>query len=293
MKLGRFLGIEVRFNLLFIALLGLYFAAGVLERGLIIFAVVLLHELAHTLAARLLGIRVIDIEILPFGGVARVGGEMSIDPPKEIMASLAGPLANLVLVGLTMGLKNYGLWSQELGPFFLQINLMLAAFNLLPALPLDGGRILRSVLAVQMGVSRATLVAARLGQVVAVLVAGLGIIGVLNMMCGLDIVIIAMFVFYSATQELRLAPYLFVRHLAQKKEELTQAGVLPAEQLVAREDVTLREIVRLFVPQKFHLVMLLDKQMQYLGLISEAQVVDALFTHGMHYPLGELIKKKS
>ncbi len=290
MRVGRLWGIDLHFNLLFLFLLGLYFVAGVLEKGLMIFALVLFHELAHTLAARLIGVRVIDVEVLPFGGVARMGGEMSVEPGKEIAVALAGPASNLLLIGLAMGLRNYGIWSEELSPFFLQINLMLAFFNLLPALPLDGGRIFRALLSVHVGLSEATLIAARMGQVVAVAVACLGVVGVLYGFVGLDVVIIALFVLYSATKEKNLAPYLFIRHLAQKKEELTKAGVLPAEQLVAREDVPLKEVVCLFVPQKFHLILLVDKQMKTLGQISEAQVVDALFTHGMDYPLGAINK---
>ncbi|MCL5289640.1 MAG: M50 family metallopeptidase [Bacillota bacterium] len=292
MRVGRLWGIDLHFNLLFLFLLGLYFVAGVLEKGLIIFALVLFHELSHTLAARLLGVRVIDVEVLPFGGVARMGGEMSIEPSKEIAVALAGPASNLFLVALAMGLRHYGIWSEELSPFFLQINLMLAFFNLLPALPLDGGRILRALLSVHVGLSQATIIAARIGQVVAVAVACLGIIGVLNRFVGLDVVIIALFVLYSATKEKNLAPYLFIRHLAQKKEELFKAGVLPVEQLAALEDITLKEVVRLFVPQKFHLILLLDKQLESLGQINEVQVVDALFNHGMDYPLGAILKTK-
>ncbi len=292
MRVGRFCNIEVHFNLLFILLLGLYFVAGVLEKGLIIFGLVLFHELAHMLVATTMGVRVSEIELLPFGGVARVGTEMSVEPGKEITVALAGPAANLLLIGIALGLKNYGLWSQQLGPFFVQTNLLLAFFNLLPALPLDGGRVLRSLLAVHIGVSRATLVAARMGQVIALLIACLGVIGVINRFIGLDVVIVAIFVFYSASKERGLAPYLFVQHLAQKKEELSRNGVLPAEQMVAREDVLIKEIVRLFVPQKFHLVMLLDKEMNHLGQLSESQVVDALFLYGMNHPLGDLIKSQ-
>ncbi|ABO51049.1 peptidase M50 [Desulforamulus reducens MI-1] len=292
MKVGHLWGIEIHFNLLFLVLLGLYFVAGVLEKGLIIFGLVLFHELAHTLVAKFMGVRVIDIEILPFGGVARMGGEMSVEPGKEVAVAMAGPASNVLLIGLAMGLKNLGIWSNELGPFFLQINVMLALFNLLPALPLDGGRILRSLLATHVGVSQATLTAARIGQVVAVAVICLGIMGFLQRIVGLDVIIIAFFVLYAATKEKNMAPYLFVRHLAQKKEELIQAGILPVEQLVVREDVPLKEIVRLFVPQKFHLILLLNNQMNYLGQISEVQVVDALFDQGMETPIGLLIKPR-
>lgn len=292
MRVGQLFGIDFRINLFFVALVGLFFVAGVLERGLIIFGLVMFHELAHTIAARLYGIRVIDVEILPFGGVARVGGEMSIAPSKEIAIALAGPMSNLLLIGIALGLKNYGIWSEELGPFFIQTNLLLAIFNLLPGLPLDGGRIVRSLLSLHVGISQATYIAARMGQFIAIMVIGFGIVGVLYGMNGLDVVIIALFVLYSATREKSLAPYLFIRHLAQKKDELSQGGVLPAELLVARADITIKELVKLFVPQKYHLVTILDAQMNYVGQINEFQLVDALFTYGLEYRLEDLIKTK-
>ncbi|AQS59954.1 M50 family metallopeptidase [Desulforamulus ferrireducens] len=290
MKAGRFWGIDIHINLLFLGLMGLYFVAGVLAKGLLIFGLVLFHELAHTLAAKYYGVRVIDVEILPFGGVARLGSEMIAEPGKEIAIALAGPLSNLLLIAVAMGLRNHGIWSEEYGPFFLQINLMLAFFNLLPALPLDGGRILRSLLSPQVGVSRATVTAAVIGQVVAIVVAGLGVIGVINRMVGLDVVIIALFVLYAATKEKNMAPFLFIQQLTRKKQELSGAGVLPAEQLVAMEDVPLKEVVNLFVPQRFHSIMVLNRELQYLGQLSEAQVLDALFAYGMDYPLGKVLK---
>ncbi|GAB6180002.1 M50 family metallopeptidase [Desulfotomaculum defluvii] len=293
MRVGCLQGIEVRLNPLFLVLLGLFFVAGILEKGLIIFGLVLFHELAHTLVAKMLGVSVINIEILPFGGVARMGGEMSVQPGKEIAVALAGPVSNIILIGLTMGLKNYGIWSEEFGPYFLQINVMLAFFNLLPALPLDGGRVLRSLLATHVGVSQATLTAARIGQVTSVGIILLGVIGFLQRLVGLDVMIIALFVLYAATKEKNLAPYLFVRHLAHKKEELIQSGMLPVEQLATMEDVPIREIVSQFLPQKFHVILLFNRQMEFQGQISEAQVVDALFNQGMDIPIGSLLKPQA
>ncbi|MEG6523127.1 M50 family metallopeptidase [Desulfotomaculum sp. 1211_IL3151] len=293
MRVGCLQGIEIRLNPLFLVLLSLYFVAGVLEKGLIIFGLVLFHELAHTLVARMLGVPVINIEILPFGGVARMGGEMSVQPSKEIAVALTGPASNILLIGLALGLKNYGIWSEELSPYFIQVNMMLALFNLLPALPLDGGRVLRSLLATHIGISQATLTAARIGQITAVAVISLGVIGFFQRIVGLDVIIIALFVLYAASKEKNLAPYLFVRHLAHKKEELIQTGILPVEKLVALEDVPLKEIVKLFVPQKFHLILLLNRQMELQGQVSEAQVVDALFQQGMDVPVGSLIKPKN
>lgn len=290
MKIGTVSGIEVHLNNAFLALLGLFFVAGVLVKGLIAFSVVLLHELAHVAAARRFGVNVSDVELLPFGGVSRIGGEVVVDPSREALVAVAGPAANLLLAGLGTALKGYGLWDEELISFFVQCNILVAAFNLLPALPLDGGRVFRAYLSKRVGFREATYKAAWLGQFWGVLVVLLGAAGLLMGVSGLDILITGSFLLYAAIREKSQAPYHFIRHLTQKKFELMAAGVLPAEPLVSFDYVRLGDIIKAFIPQRFHIVMLLDKDWQYKGVVSEAQMVDALLQDGVDISMGDLIR---
>ena len=91
MKVCTVSGVQIHLNNIFLALLGLFFVAGVLAKGLIAFSIVLLHELAHVAAARRLGVNVADVELLPFGGVCRIGGEVVLDPAREVLVASAGP----------------------------------------------------------------------------------------------------------------------------------------------------------------------------------------------------------
>ncbi len=291
MRVGRVYGVEIHLNNAFLVLLGLFFMAGVLGKGLIAFAVVFLHELAHVTAARRFGVHVSDVELLPFGGVSRMGGEIVFDPTREMYVAAAGPATNLLLLGLGIALKNYGLWDDNLGSFFLQCNLMVAAFNLLPARPLDGGRVFRAYLARRTGFREATYRAAWWGQFWGVVIVLGGTIGLAAGLSGLDIIVIGLFLFYAATREKSLAPYHFIRHLAQKKKELAAAGVLPGEPLVSFDTVRLGDVIRTFVPHRFYLVLLLDRNWQYRGVVSEAQIIDALLSEGVDIPVGSLIKE--
>ncbi|MBP7332608.1 MAG: putative zinc metalloprotease Rip3 [Firmicutes bacterium ADurb.Bin373] len=290
MKVCTVSGVQIHLNNIFLALLGLFFVAGVLAKGLIAFSIVLLHELAHVAAARRLGVNVADVELLPFGGVCRIGGEVVLDPAREVLVASAGPAANLLLAGFGTALRGYGLWDDQLTSFFIQSNLLIASFNLLPALPLDGGRVFRAYLARRVGFKEATYKAAWLGQFWGVSIVLLGAAGLLLGISGLDILIAGSFLLYAATREKGLAPFHFIRHLTQKKLELVAAGVLPAEPLVSFDDVRLQDVTRAFIPQRFHVVILLDKDWQYRGVVSEAQIVDALFNKGMDINIGELLK---
>ncbi|MFT5299619.1 MAG: Zn-dependent protease [Mariniblastus sp.] len=171
-----------------------------------LFLCVLMHEYGHALMARRYGIGTRDILITPIGGLARLD-RMSSDPVQELMITLAGPSVNLVIaVGLAIGLwfsgASVGLESRfEWGDVFgilMWMNLALFLFNLLPAFPMDGGRVLRSVLAMMMPHHRATMIAGRIGQVLAITFGGYAI-GSRQYL----LVLVSIFVFAAAQMEMR------------------------------------------------------------------------------------------
>ena len=220
LHLGRWLGIDVYLHITFLLLLafiglnhgiatrsaeaafgGVLFFAG-------LFVCVLLHEFGHALAARQYGIATRDITLLPIGGLARLE-RMPEKPRQEFVVALAGPAVNVVIaIGLFVGLKLGGWWqplasltttSGNIFERLLVANVFLVLFNLLPAFPMDGGRVLRSLLALRMNHARATGIAAAIGKGMAVLFGFAGLFG--NPM----LLLIALFVWIGATQEAAVA----------------------------------------------------------------------------------------
>lgn len=195
-RLGRFAGIDVFIHVTFLALLAYFavvfwtesrsLAAVAIGLGLVLmlFLCVLLHEYGHALTARRFGIRTRHITLLPIGGVALLES-MPQDPRQEILVALAGPAVNLVLAAaafLALRVAPAGAAVPGMGGLgFLEAliaaNLTLAIFNLLPAFPMDGGRVLRAALSFRMDRVRATRIAARLGQALAVGLALWGLMG--------------------------------------------------------------------------------------------------------------------
>ena len=190
---------------------------------LAVFGCVLLHEFGHALAAKFLRIRTRDIILTPIGGLARL--ERFPDRPlQEIVVALAGPMVNVIIAGgffVTLAASGMSLaFTGRLvgAQFFTTLmwaNLLLMTFNLIPAFPMDGGRVLRAVLATQLPRDLATTVAARLGQLISV---GFIIFGLASGVWSLSLV--GIFVFLLAGHELEQSR--FLTHRRKVLQELSR-----------------------------------------------------------------------
>jgi len=229
-KIGSVGGIDIKLHFTFVLVIIWAAAQGVSGFGglrgglfavisiLLLFACVTLHELGHSLVARGFGLHVRDITLLPIGGLAQLD-TMPDRPLHELLIALAGPAVNLVIVVLlslvvlvTRGanlllnpgylsrllLGTQSLWSLLL--YLLSANLILALFNLIPAFPMDGGRVLRAFLAMWTNYPRATRIATRLGQVMAV---GLALMA-FSPFGSVSLALVALFVFTGASYENQL-----------------------------------------------------------------------------------------
>jgi len=213
--IGRIAGTEIKVHLTFVLFLGWWAWLGYREGGpsggltaalllLALFACILLHEFGHILMARRFGVRTPDVILLPIGGVARLE-RIPDEPRQELLIALAGPavtaalaLIFYLLLRLTGGDAEVDQLN-PLAPFLNQLlvtNVWLLLFNMIPAFPMDGGRVLRALLASRMGLVRGTRVAASLGQALAVIG---GLYGITSQHPFL--VLIAFFVFLGASAE--------------------------------------------------------------------------------------------
>jgi Zn-dependent protease len=218
LKVASIFGIEVRIHvtfLLYLAWIWLNYyqvagLSGAIQGVLLIlalFACVLLHEFGHAFAARAFGIRTPDITLWPFGGVARLN-RIPDKPWQELIVAIAGPLVNVVIAAVlflihgTAGIQQAEHLESprvDLLAKLAWVNVILVLFNLIPAFPMDGGRVLRALLAMVMPYAQATQIAARLGQGLAILFAVFGF--VYNPV----LIFIAFVIFVGAQQELAMA----------------------------------------------------------------------------------------
>lgn len=264
-KLLRFKGIDVKVHLTFVLILiwAAYRWSGTTGQGwqgalfgivatLLLFSSVLLHEFGHSLQALKFGIPVRDITLLPIGGVAQIE-EMPEKPGQELRIALAGPLVNfaiaafLIVISLLLQAQavvalpdlvaslGSASWSGMLA-YLTTANLLLGLFNLIPAYPMDGGRVLRALLAMKLDYSRATSIAVRIGQGLAFLA------GLYGFMTGsYTLILIAIFVWMGAGQEGKQVEVKSVLRQMTVGQAMTRqpATLYPGDTLATAAELTL------------------------------------------------------
>jgi Zn-dependent protease/predicted transcriptional regulator len=283
-RLGRVRGIDIYVHgtlLILLAWIGLSHALnghgmaataeGVLFTATI-FGIVVLHELGHALTAARYGIRTRDITLYPIGGVATLE-RIPENPRQEFAVALAGPAVNialaaalaavLVVAKMPSGVENVQLIGGSFLAKLMWVNVSLALFNLLPAFPMDGGRVLRALLAFRMGRDRATEIAARVGQAMAL---GFGLLGLFgNPM----LLFIALFVWAGAQGEASLVRFRALMHDVSVRQAMTR------ESEVLDPSTPLSDVIDAIVTRGHHAFPVV-RHGRVIGVVTKNSVLEAL-----------------
>jgi len=315
-KLTRIAGIDIYIHATFLLLIYLVgiscwnqhgtVAAVISGVGFILalFCCVVLHEFGHSLTARRYGIRTRSITLLPIGGVAALE-KMPDDPRQEINVAIAGPTVNFViaiLLYLYLDFRNIPITGEELSLTggslayrLMMVNVFIGAFNLLPAFPMDGGRVLRAALALHMDHAKATQKAASVGQLLAV---GMGFLGIIY---NPFLLFIAIFIWFgaaienSAEQLKSILDHASVRHVMLREFHTLS----PEDNLARAVELTLAGSQKDF-PVGYRNK--LDKVLHHSDLIKGLQVkgeyarisdlpLQKILNADINEPLGELLER--
>ncbi len=297
-KIGMIAGTAIRIHLTFLLLLAwiwfMHYRIGGTAAAwegvlfiMLIFVCVVLHEFGHIAAARYFGIRTPDITLLPIGGVARLE-RMPEKPGQELVVAIAGPLVNVVIAAVLFLSISSSVDAEHLAnlqdprlSFVARLaatNVFLVAFNLIPAFPMDGGRVLRALLALWLGFSRATQISASIGQGLAF---ALGFIGLLY---NPILVFVAIFVYLAAAAE---------AHQVQVRE--VASGVMVSEAMITQfapltADSRLDDAVQLLLRTTQHEFPVVDGQGRLLGVLTRDGMIQGLREHGPDAPVAQAMR---
>jgi Zn-dependent protease/CBS domain-containing protein len=297
--IARIAGIDVKIHgtfILFLAFIAfMHYAVGGLPEAVkgvifvsLVFLCVLLHEFGHALAARRYGIKTPDITLLPIGGVARLE-RMPEKPAQEVVVALAGPAVNVVIaavlflfVGVTVVSPNLDALQHAgiaLPTKLFIVNIWLVIFNMVPAFPMDGGRVLRALLAMKMNYARATHIAASIGQAAAFGFAFYGLIQNQPML-----ILIGIFVYFGAANEAAFAQMKQVSSgMRVSAAMVTQFQTLPLNS-------TLNEAVEALLRTSQHEFPVVDDMGKVRGLLTRDDLIVGLRRSGAQTPVAEVMR---
>ncbi|WP_194774447.1 site-2 protease family protein [Pararhodonellum marinum] len=243
---------------------------------LALFFCVILHEFGHALAAQRYGIGTKDITLLPIGGLARLE-KMPEDPKQELWVALAGPLVNVVIfifLSIALSITGFNLENLEelkingntIILFLASANLILALFNMLPAFPMDGGRVLRAFLAIKLPRHKATQIAGSIGQMLAIVFVFYGLFN------NPILVLIGIFIFLGAGAE--------VSHTQQEsflKGYKVKDAMMMKFQLLSYDAPLSKAVEKLLNSQATHFVVVKDDVA--VGTLSRNEIIKGLKDH--------------
>ena len=291
---GTQVRIHITFSLLLVWIWLMHYQIGGTEAAwtgvlfiLAVFLCVLLHEFGHIFAARYFGIRTPDVTLLPIGGVARLE-RMPDKPGQELVIAVAGPLVNVVIAAVliaylsgSVGIENLEQIEDPRAGFLARlaaVNIFLVAFNMIPAFPMDGGRVLRGLLAFFMPWARATQIAASIGQGLAF------VFGFIGLFYNPMLIFIAIFVYLAATAEAHDA------QLRDASSSLLVGDVMVTQFARLPETATVADAVELLLATTQHEFPVVDFSGQLKGLLMQNEIILALRNEGRDARVSEVMR---
>lgn len=280
---------KIKFHPLFLILLFISGLTGKISEFVFAFLSVLIHELAHILTAEGFGYHTISVELFPFGGVARMDYSLFNDPVAEAITAIAGPVQSLILALLTKAFSPF-LHLPEITQEVFNINLGLALFNILPLYPLDGGRILRSILVGLGGYKTATKIVVRLTKIVTA-ISGLPLLFLyLRGRVPPYFPGMLVFLFISAREDNFLYAYLVQKD--KKIALLKDKGLLSSKVWIAEPEKKIGEILPFLTGKDYHIFFLRDKNGNITGELTEEEIIFILKENPLSTNLYQIWIKK-
>lgn len=252
---------------------------------LIIFISVLLHELGHGITAKLLGVNVMEIQLFPFGGIAIMENITKYGGYKELIIALSGPMISLILALAFITCRNIFTSSELLYRY----NVALFLFNLFPALPLDGGRIVRNIMLSRRSYKSATKLMTRGGKLLAIILVSFNIYLIVKGQETVAYIAGAIFIFAGALKEEKNSSYIYLLNRNNKKEKMIGNKGFSVRVLNVSQETYLKNIVDQFSPGNVCKIRIYDERDIMIKELNEADIMNGFLMSGYYAKIKDII----
>ena len=278
----RFLDIEIYWSVVVLWLVAFRFAF--LHRLLVAYGLTAMHECAHIAVTRRLGIKIEKVEILPFGITARLCDEGIKRTSDEIIIAVVGPLSNFLIAFMAYGLAD-GWWQT----YIVCTSLVIGVFNLIPALPLDGGRILKAILVSRYGCIRGYGVTMKVTAFcgVAIVVVGVWVLYITGF--NFSFLIIGAFLVANITEEIKASKIIVMKDILYSRRKLKETRHQRCGVMVVTDEQKAFEVLSAITYDKYYLINITDINGKILNTITETSFVEGLAVLGMNTSMRKFV----
>ncbi|NLM04646.1 MAG: hypothetical protein GX214_06470 [Clostridiales bacterium] len=279
MKLSKLFNTNIKISPMFIPIFIISFHYNRFYELLIILTIIFIHEISHSIVSIYYNMKIVEIEFFPFGAIAKTESFFELNPTKEIIISIAGPISNIIMLFMSILIKKIMSINSDLMIFFIQANLGIGLFNMLPILPLDGGRILRAYLNIKTDIKKSTHITVRISKIIILLMFFYSIFMNIKYNNRFFLSGVTIFLYFKVRQEKYMMDYTLIYQIIIKKKKLIRKGIMDVKCLTALENIPLNNVFKRFSSSKYHLITVIDNKGRILGNISESEILDAMIEY--------------
>lgn len=255
------------------------------------FAAIIIHEVSHILVSMAQGRKLYSVRVY-FIGLNAVFYENYNKDTNYFLINIIGPLSNLLMSLVCFFLSTYYLPESDNMRFFILANLFLAIFNMLPVLPLDGGRILRDILTSKVGLFKAHKYSKIVSKGLGILIIFIGLIQLHDNIYNFSLIFIGSYIFYCLKYEESEVYFMNIKNLVYKRSRFLRKGVYPGRELVVIKTMRLGDIVKDMDFDRFHIIYVVDEDMKLVKVFTEQEILDSMSKCSGEISFDELINSK-
>jgi len=248
-----------------------------------------LHEAAHTLAAVFFNVKIYGLKILPIGLNIQMR-EIDLLFFQKIIVYCAGPVINLLLAFLISLFQRLADYYGSYWDFAVIVNIGLAVFNLLPVMPLDGGKIISEILVLKYGFFSARRKAVIISSVLCIMCIIAGIFIVFNSKYNFSLIIIGIYIAFSLRIGQMEAAIMNVNAIIRRREKIEKRGIYQVRHLAVKENIQMTDVIKNMDLDRFHFIYVLDNNMNLIYTINEIEIIDGILKYGSGLTFKEFMK---
>ncbi|HEY9060326.1 MAG TPA: M50 family metallopeptidase [Pseudobacteroides sp.] len=278
---------KVKIDFLFLITITIMVVCGYAEEYIAAYLSMLLHELGHTFPAMFFGNSISFIKISPFGLKAEIEGKNT--RTERIIIYICGPLTNILLFIISVIIANTFPYHKSIFTLIAYLNISLAVFNLLPVMPLDGGRIVFELTSARMGSFKAHSYICCVSYVLSVFFIILGCVLVSYSLVNFSLILIGIFIFGELKSFKKEVAIMNMKDVIYRRSRLLKKGIYPARDLVVVKTMRMGDIIRNLDFDRFHIIHVLDEDLKLLKVFTEQDIMDGVIKHSGDMTFEEFI----